>query len=527
MLPAVARTAIWACMRWLTLLLLACTSPKNSGETGALDTTPEGTPPPATGTDTTEPTTATTTPTQTTEPTTAPPTVEVGHLRELRGIWVASVWNIDWPSSQGDSADTQRADLEALLDRADALGLNAIFLQVRPESDALYDSDLEPWGRWLTGTQGVDPGWDPLAEAITLAHDRGLELHAWLNPYRGATSTSIALAEDHFCSRTPDACHPYGSQTWLDPGDERVSSHMLAVAADLVDRYDLDGLHLDDYFYPYPDGTPFPDDATYAAYTASGGALERDDWRRDNVNRLVSGLADVVDGTPVRFGISPFGIYRPGEPPGIIGLDQYAELYSDPVAWVAAGDVDYLAPQLYWPSTQEAQAFEPLLSWWSTLAFDSGVATFAGTNLTNLGATPAWTLDEYRTQLELSRAYADQGSTGNIHFSANMLNDAALASLFTELYAAPALTPPLAGHADDTLAPPMTTVVTDGVLVEHPDPLRVYTVYADAGDHWRFVATAPGSVTKVFLDPGRWAIAAVDRYGVESPGVLVAVSDGN
>ncbi len=510
-------------MRWLPLILLAC-SPDPSQE---VRSPPEGTTDPVTvpsETDTDVPTGGTPTGSTPTE-TTGPPTAEVGHVRELRGIWVASVWNIDWPSSQDAGADAQRRELDALLDQAQELGLNAVFLQVRPEGDALYASELEPWSRWLSGTQGEDPGWDPLAEAIEGAHARGMELHAWLNPYRGRASTALPLAPEHFCSRTPDACHTYGSQTWMDPGDDRVREHALAVAAELVDRYDLDGLHLDDYFYPYPDGTPFPDDATWSAYTAGGGALSREDWRRDNVNRLVAGLAGVVAGTPVRFGISPFGIYRPGEPPGIVGLDQYAELYSDPPAWVSAGHVDYLAPQLYWPTTQEAQAFEALLEWWSTMASEGGTYTFAGTNLTSIGSTPAWSLDEYRAQVTLSRAYTDAKSVGNIHFSSTMLGDAALGSLFRELYAAPALTPPHAGYETATLEPPQTIVVTDGVLVEHSSPLRLYTVYADAGDSWRLIATTPGDATKVFLDPGVWAIAAVDRFGVESPGVIVSVSD--
>lgn len=508
-------------MRILSLTLLLACAPTDDG---TVRTPPTAAEPTSTSTDPTTGTgTATggTTPTSTTDRRVA----EVGHVRELRGIWIATVWNIDWPGAQGQSAEDHREQLTELMDIAQSLGFNAVFLQVRPEGDALYDSPHEPWSRWLTGTQGVDPGWDPLAEATQLAHGRGLELHAWLNPYRARASTAHALAGDHFCSATPEACHTYGTQTWMDPGDARVRANALAVAADLVARYDLDGLHLDDYFYPYPDGTPFPDDATWGAYTAAGGPLDRDDWRRDNVNQLVAGLAAIVADTPVRFGISPFGIYRPGEPPGISGLDQYAELYSDPVAWVEAGHVDYLAPQLYWPTTQDAQAFEPLLDWWSTMASEGGVATFAGTNLTNLGSSPVWSLDEYRAQIELSRAYTAQGSAGNIHFSANMLDDAALEALFTELYAAPALTPVLGGHSDDVVSPPETIEVTDGVLVEHPDDLRAYTVYADAGDAWRYLHAVPGDATKVFLDPGNWAIAAVDRYGVESTGVVVTVRE--
>ena len=279
--------------------------------------------------------------------------VEVGHTRELRGVWVASVGNINFPSEQGLSAEAQQAELTAMFDAVAAAGLNAVFFQVRPECDALYASPLEPWSRYLTGTQGQDPGYDPLEFAVTQAHARGLELHAWFNPYRAKASAASKAADGHISKLLPQYAYTYGNFLWMDPGAVEVQDQLVAVIADVVTRYDIDGVHFDDYFYPYPDEDPFPDSGTYGAYVQGGGQLGLADWRRDNVNRVVErvGLEVAKLRPSVRWGISPFGIYRPGIPEGIQGLDQYDAIYADPVKWMQEGWLDYLAPQLYWPST--------------------------------------------------------------------------------------------------------------------------------------------------------------------------------
>ena len=340
----------------------------------------------------------------------------LSHPRELRGAWVATVSNINFPSAAGLSAAAQEAELRSLVALLAELGFNAIFFQVRPECDAFYPSGLEPWSRYLSGTQGQDPGYDPLAVLLDAAHAQGVEVHAWLNPYRAKANRNSTAVAPHVAVTLAEHTRPYGTALWLDPGATAVQDHLLLVIEDLLARYALDGLHFDDYFYPYPiAGTPFPDDETFFAYQAGVGDLARDDWRRDNVNRMVQAVHErVVARRPeARFGVAPFGIYRPGMPPGITGLDQYAEIYADPVKWMEEGWVDYLAPQLYWPTTQTRQAYAPLLTWWSALTAD-GRSIFAGNYLSQLGTSAAWDLAELREQVRLSRAAAPEGSRGNI-----------------------------------------------------------------------------------------------------------------
>ncbi|MCZ7682039.1 MAG: family 10 glycosylhydrolase [Sandaracinaceae bacterium] len=198
----------------------------------------------------------------------------MGHERELRAAWVASVFNITWPSRNDLSVAASRAEIARILDLMAALRMNAAVVQIRPESDALYRSSIEPWSRFLTGTQGTDPGWDPLAVWIEEAHARGIELHAWMNPYRGMASASATTAATHVTRTLSPHAHPWSTTIWMDPGASEVRAHVVSVVRDVVGRYDVDGIHFDDYFYPYPDGTrTFPDDATYDAYLAAGGAL--------------------------------------------------------------------------------------------------------------------------------------------------------------------------------------------------------------------------------------------------------------
>lgn len=458
------------------------------------------------------------------------PLVDVAHDREFRGVWVATVSNINYPSSQGLSADAQRQELVDLLDVMVAHNLNALVFQVRPESDAFYDSPIEPWSRFLMGTQGTDPGFDPLAWVIEQAHPRGIEVHAWFNPYRAKVSLASSLAPGHIALEQPGYAYEYGNFLWMDPGAEPVQERTIDVILDVVDRYDVDGIHFDDYFYPYPNGDPFPDAGTYGDYQDGGGMLAIDDWRRDNVNQLVEVLYESIVGTRdfVRFGISPFGIYRPGMPPGITGLDQYAEIFADPLLWMDEGWVDYLAPQLYWPTTQTAQAYEPLLEWWSSMTSE-GRYIFTGNYLSQIGSSAAWTVDEILTQVELSRTYRDLGSMGNIYFQIQpfvadtMGVGTAIAETF---YQAPALTPPLAAKLGTEQVPPY--VQQDGAMVtmipQDDTPLRAWVVYEDAGDGFELVDIVPAATTSFALPgAGTWAISAAARSGVESRGVLVEV----
>jgi uncharacterized lipoprotein YddW (UPF0748 family) len=299
------------------------------------------------------------------------PAPEPGISREMRGLWVATVRNIDWPSRDTLPAEQQRAELIDILDRAARAGFNTIVFQVRPNADALYASPHEPWGMMLTGKQGADPGYDPLAFAVDEAHKRGLELHAWINPFRAGRSQDTAvLAPSHLWNTRRELVRVYGTQLWLDPGDPAVQDHSARVVADIVARYDIDGIHADDYFYPYPERDSaagrtrdFPDSVTYAR---SGTTLSRDDWRRNNIDRFVERMYRESHALKpaIKVGLSPFGIWRPGNPPSVRGFDAYASIYADSKKWLQEGWVDYLVPQLYWAISAPQQSFPELLDWW-------------------------------------------------------------------------------------------------------------------------------------------------------------------
>ena len=253
--------------------------------------------------------------------------------REFRAVWVATVDNIDWPSKPGLSPDSQRVEALTILDASARLGLNAVVLQVRPQCDAFYASDLEPWSYYLTGVQGEapEPFYDPLQFWIDEAHARGLELHAWFNPYRVKHPKQLGpMAASSVAIQRPDLVRSLGTGDflWLDPGHPEVRELTQSVILDVASRYEIDGVHMDDYFYPYPSyngGADFPDDPTWALYQAEGGELARDDWRRANVDEFVESLHKRLRQLPrqVKFGISPFGIWKPHHPPAIeAGLDQ-------------------------------------------------------------------------------------------------------------------------------------------------------------------------------------------------------------
>jgi uncharacterized lipoprotein YddW (UPF0748 family) len=357
-----------------------------------------------------------------------------GSCREMRGVWVATVGNFDWPSAPGLPAARQKQELVFLFDSLAALNANAVILQVRPAADALYPSALEPWSEVLSGTQGVapEPLWDPLAFAIAEAHTRGMELHAWFNPYRARPASSLSpAAASHVSRRRPDLVRAYGRQLWLDPGEEDVAAHSLAVILDVVKRYDLDGIHLDDYFYPYPEKdaaghvVEFPDEPSFATYVASGGVLGHEDWRRWNVNRFVKRLHDEVKAvkTGVRVGISPFGIWRPGRPAQVKGFDAYEEISADARTWLQRGWVDYLSPQLYWPIDQKEQSFPALLAWWARQNV-RGRFLWPGLAANRVGEGEegkGWPAREIVEQIRRTRA--QPGATGHILFSARALLD--------------------------------------------------------------------------------------------------------
>ncbi|UZH56707.1 family 10 glycosylhydrolase [Salinimicrobium tongyeongense] len=293
-------------------------------------------------------------------------------MREFRAAWIATVANINWPSKAGLSTAQQQKEAINLLDFLVEHNYNAVIFQARPQADALYESELEPWSFFLTGVQGQapDPYYDPLQFWLDAAHERGLEFHVWLNPYRAHHSTGGEVTPASAVTKYPNFMVKLkNGMWWMDPAKKATQDHTSKVVMDIVKRYDIDGIHFDDYFYPYASynkGEDFPDAATYLAYQQEGGELSKPDWRRDNVNKFVKRIySEIKEEKPmVKFGISPFGIYRPGYPRSITGMDQYSELYADARLWLNEGWVDYYAPQLYWKISQAGQSFPVLLGWW-------------------------------------------------------------------------------------------------------------------------------------------------------------------
>ena len=353
------------------------------------------------------------------------PRVERGN--EQRGVWVATVANIDWPSAKGLSDAQRRAEMIRILDVAKDVGLNTIYFQVRPCGDALYKSALEPWSEFLTGSSGVGPsdGSDPLAEWVTEAHARGLQLHAWINPFRVGHPKMVGkLAASHPANALAAVTRSYGEYKWLDPGEERAREHSLRVVEDLARRYDIDGFQIDDYFYPYPvkdakgATVDFPDNAAWNRYLASGGKLSRGDWRRENITSFLIAMnrrAKAIKPSLV-MGVSPFGIWKPDFPAGVKGFDAYEGLYADARSWLSNGTVDYLAPQLYWKIDAPQQPFQPLLNWW-VAQNTHGKRVYAGLNLSKVGpnAVKDFAPSEITRQIDLIRA--TPGADGFVLFS--------------------------------------------------------------------------------------------------------------
>ncbi|HEX6370650.1 MAG TPA: family 10 glycosylhydrolase [Longimicrobium sp.] len=381
--------------------------------------------------------------------------------REFRAVWVATVANIDWPSRPGLPMDSVHAELIALMDRAQALHLNAIILQVRPAADAIYASQLEPWSEYLTGASGRAPanGYDPLEAAVTAAHERGMELHAWFNPYRARHPSALTPnAESHIAVRRPDLVRRYGAFQWMDPGEPEVRARTLAVVLDVVRRYDVDGVHLDDYFYPYPETdtatrqpVDFPDEPSWRRYVDGGGRMSRADWRRENVNTLIRELYEGIHREKpwVRFGISPFGIWRPGYPAGQgTRFDQHEQLYADARKWIREGWVDYYTPQLYWAISRPDLSYPVLLRWWIEQNVH-GRHMWPG-NFTSR-VPREWRAEEITDQVWVTRGIP--GATGNVHFSMkafmqnpDSLNERLLRGPYRQA-ALPPATPWLGGRA--------------------------------------------------------------------------------
>jgi uncharacterized lipoprotein YddW (UPF0748 family) len=436
--------------------------------------------------------------------------------REFRGAWIASVYNLDWPSSKVLGAGTQQAELRGILDKLAALKMNAVMFQVRPECDALYQSAAEPWSAWLTGTMGRSPGYDPLAFCIREAHARGIEVHAWFNPFRALCNNANPASGNHVTRSAPHITKRFGSMTWCDPASSETRSRALAAIMDVVRRYDIDGVHLDDYFYPYPkDGLTFSDGKTPAQ-------------RRAYVDGFVSSLySSVKSGKPwVRVGISPFGIWRPGVPAGIeAGLDSYEQLAGDSRKWLKNGWVDYLAPQLYWRISPQKQSFPALLEWWRS---QGSRPVWPGIATVRIGGPedgrPA---SEITNQIALSRQIGKNWN-GHIHWSAKSLvtNRGGIATKLASTYTQPAAVPPMPWVNSKTPAAPGVSAKVQGsntIVIWKPDAATAkIAVQARNGGAWRTAKISYASTGQATIPRAdAIAVTSLDRFGnASAPKVL-------
>lgn len=459
--------------------------------------------------------------------------------KEFRAAWVATVANANWPSKPGLSSTDQQKEAIEILDFLKDHHFNAVIFQVRPQADALYQSNLEPWSYFLSGTQGVPPTpyYDPLQFWITEAHARGLELHVWLNPYRAHHVAGKEISDSSIVKKHPELVMKLKEgYWWMDPAQKATQDLTSAVVNDIVKRYDVDGVHFDDYFYPYPSyngDADFPDDKSWTAYQQSGGKLSRGDWRRESVNTLIERLYKEIKKTKswVKFGLSPFGIWRPGYPASVSGFDQYDKLYADAKLWLNKGWLDYFAPQLYWPINKYEQSYPILLGWWSgenTLKRHLWPGISVGRDTTAKNAI------EVINEIQIARGMLPE-SPGVVHWSiASLTKNPTLAKALLEgPYRKDALVP--ASPWLDNKAPEVPnvnkTINGDSLLVNwtHVNDKDVFrwVVYYRYGTNWNYqivdqpahsisLALKISDKTNKQLPINDIIVTAVDRTGNES-----------
>ena len=480
--------------------------------------------------------------------------------REFRAAWVASVANINWPSEPGLTVDVQKQEAISILDDLKANNFNAVIFQVRPQADALYQSSLEPWSYYLTGEQGSapDPLYDPLAFWLTEAHQRGLELHAWLNPYRAHHIKGGEVTEHSVVKTRPELVVQLElGYYWMVPTKQETKDYSFAVVMDIVKRYDIDGIHFDDYFYPYPsynNGKDFPDQLDYQEYVASGGELTLGDWRRDSVNEFIQRVYEAIKAEKkyVKFGLSPFGIWRPGFPETIKGMDQYEKLYADAKLWLNEGWIDYFVPQLYWQINRYPQSFPLLLNWWEKENTKQrhlwpGIQTNQGID--------DRAMDETINQIMIARAMLSD-RPGNVFWNTGALKDNSSFSemLTTGPYKNQALIPSLGWI--DNVAPDEPSVSIkkseDKVVLSWNNndkkPIKQWVVYLKYDNEWQYqifnrqqtsieVALNKPSKDKVLVESlsseikpkeaklTDISVTAIDESGNESSSTVISITE--
>lgn len=438
---------------------------------------------------------------------------------EFRGVWIATVDNIDWPP-RSSTTEQQKADFIRQLELHKKNGMNAIIAQVRPAADAFYPSALEPWSQWLTGVQGQPPSpyYDPLQFMIDECHKRGMELHAWLNPYRANFNINTSsIAANHITRTNPGWFLTYGDKKYFDPGNKEAQQFVVKVVRDIVKRYNIDAIHMDDYFYPYRiPGKEFPDESSYRN---SRSSLKKDDWRRSNVDSIIKALSIAIkqEKKSCRFGVSPFGVWRnkKDDPEGSdskAGQTNYDDLYADIILWMKKGWVDYVTPQLYLEIGHDKMAYEKMLDWWSRHSY--GKHIYIGHGIYRAGGKEAgWNNPgQIPDQITLLRRYPNV--QGSIYFSSKSFNNNPNGwndSLRNNYYKYPALLPPMRWIDNEKPWPPIVEkkIVDDSTiqLNVRPDPrnhreIKYYVVYQYAADsHGETFGNQPKYLSKIVPMP--------------------------
>jgi uncharacterized lipoprotein YddW (UPF0748 family) len=463
--------------------------------------------------------------------------------REFRAVWLATVSNIDWPSTKSLTSSAQKAEVIAILDKHKQSNFNAILLQIRPSCDAFYQNGLEPLSEYLVGTQGgnLSSYYDPLQFWVEEAHKRGMELHAWINPYRSVVSSGSSVHSTHISRTKPEWNITYGGSPYklLNPGIPEVKNYVTNVIMDIVRRYDIDGVHFDDYFYPYG-GMTTQDTATYSAYKGSFNNIA--DWRRNNVNTFVAMVHDSIKAVKpwVKFGISPFGIWKSGIPAGVSGLSGYSAIYCDALNWLQNLKVDYITPQLYWV-IGGGQDYSKLMPWWVSQL--NGRHLYTGNAVYRINDSN-WPATEIQNQIELNRVQSR--ALGFVAFSSKSVTQnykGIQDSLRTNQFKYPAIQPamPWLNSISPTIptnliAASISDSVTlqwqKGPVASDGDSAYRYVVYSDVNQpididisNSTFIRSVVSNGEKKFVDKRpslqtlqyQAIVTSIDRFGNESP----------
>jgi uncharacterized lipoprotein YddW (UPF0748 family) len=489
---------------------------------------------------------------------------------EFRAAWIATVDNIDWPSPGNYNSESQKAEFIRQLEMLQRIGMNAVVVQVRPACDAFFPSSIEPWSEWLTGKQGRAPVpfYDPLEFMIAETHKRGMEFHAWCNPYRAVFETGhssvitihkgrhhhrkiirvkqSSIAPNHVSLQHPDWIIKYGDTKYLDPGNKDVQSYVNSVVRDMLNRYDVDAIHFDDYFYPYRIGeVEFQDNASFLKY---GNGLDKESWRRSNVDSVIVMLHRTIQEVKktCKFGVSPFGVWRNLSKDSLgsntrAGQTNYDDLYADILLWLKNGWIDYVVPQLYWEFEQKNAPFGVLLDWWSKNHY--GRPCYIGLGIFRAGSNVYWKdKNQFPRQLHAIRDHPDIG--GQVYFSSSSFYKNAYGwndTLRENFYNYPALIAPMPWIDSSRPSIPVVNMNTghDSLIFRFgkgnaSDTLRGFAVYKaeaafniDSACVFRFIPDNPGAELVFSLSemmkqpPGRYFVTAISKTNNESDPILI------